>query len=70
MKWPRNERFTVGGVSFTIVIVIAIATVIVIVVFVIVIYLISNDFLKHKQANINAKSRRFGVIMAPFSGKI
>ena len=57
MKWPRNERFTVGGVSFTIVIVIAIATVIVIVVFVIVIYLINNDFLRHKQANINYKSK-------------
>ena len=29
--------------------------------------LINNDFLKHKQANINVKSRRFGVIVTPFS---
>ena len=29
--------------------------------------LINNDFLKHKQANINVKSRRFGIIMTPFS---
>ena len=29
--------------------------------------LIKNDFLKHKQANINVKSRRFGIIMTPFS---
>ena len=29
--------------------------------------LIKNDFLKHKQANINVKSRRFGIIMSPFS---
>ena len=28
---------------------------------------INNDFLKHKQANIKVKSRRFGVISAPFS---
>jgi len=71
MKSPRNDRFTVGGVSFTIVIAIAIATVIVIVVVVvIVIYLINNDFLKHKQANINVKSQRFGVIMTPFSRKM
>ena len=28
---------------------------------------INNDFLKHKQANINVKSRRFGIIMTPFS---
>ena len=27
--------------------------------------LIKNDFLKHKQANINVESRRFGVIMTP-----
>ena len=32
--------------------------------------LINNDFLKHKQANINIKSRRFGVIMTPFSRQI
>ena len=25
--------------------------------------LINNDFLKHKQANINVKSRRFGIII-------
>ena len=25
-----------------------------------------NDFLKHKQANINVKSRRFGIIMTQF----
>ena len=30
-------------------------------------FLINNDFLKHKQANINVKSRRFGVIVTPFS---
>ena len=30
-------------------------------------FLINNDFLKHKQANINVKSRRFGIIMTPFS---
>ena len=24
-------------------------------------------FFKHKQANINVKSRRFGIIMTPFS---
>ena len=29
-----------------------------------------NDFLKHKQANINVKSRRFGVIVTPFSRQI
>ena len=29
--------------------------------------LIKNDFLKHKQANSNVESRRFGVIMTPFS---
>ena len=29
--------------------------------------LINNDFLKHKQANINVKIRRFGVIVTPFS---
>ena len=29
--------------------------------------IIDNDFLKHKQANINVKSRRFGIIMTPFS---
>ena len=29
--------------------------------------LINNDFLKHKQANINVKSRRFGIIMTQFS---
>ena len=29
--------------------------------------LINKDFLKHKQANINVKSRRFGVIVTPFS---
>ena len=29
--------------------------------------LINNDFLKHKQANINVKSRRFGIIVTPFS---
>ena len=29
--------------------------------------LIKNDFLKHKQANISVESRRFGVIMTPFS---
>ena len=28
--------------------------------------LIKNDFLKHKQANINVNSRRFGIIMTPF----
>jgi len=28
---------------------------------------INEDFLKHKQANINVKSRRFGVIVTPFS---
>ena len=28
---------------------------------------IKNDFLKHKQANVNVESRRFGVIMTPFS---
>ena len=28
---------------------------------------IKNDFLKHKQANIYIESRRFGVIMTPFS---
>ena len=28
---------------------------------------INNDFVKHKQANIKVKSRRFGVISAPFS---
>ena len=28
--------------------------------------LINNDFLKHKQANINVKSRRFSIIMTPF----
>ena len=33
----------------------------------IIIILINNDFLKHKQANINVKSRRFGVIVTPFS---
>jgi len=27
----------------------------------------NNDFLKHKQANINVKSRRFGFIVTPFS---
>ena len=27
--------------------------------------LIKNDFLKHKQANINVESRRFGDIMTP-----
>ena len=26
---------------------------------------INNDFLKHKHANINVKSRRFGIIMTP-----
>ena len=30
-------------------------------------FLINNDFLKHKQANINVKSQRFGIIMTPFS---
>ena len=34
---------------------------------IIYIFLINNDFLKHKQANINVKSRRFGIIMTPFS---
>ena len=29
--------------------------------------LINNDFLKHKQANIIIKSRRFGIVMTPFS---
>jgi len=29
--------------------------------------MINNNFLKHKQANINVKSRRFGIIMTPFS---
>jgi len=29
--------------------------------------LVYNYFLKHKQANINVKSRRFGIIMTPFS---
>ena len=29
--------------------------------------LINNDFLKHKQANINVNSRRFGIIVTPFS---
>ena len=29
--------------------------------------LIKNDFLRHKQANIKVESRRFGVIMTPFS---
>ena len=29
--------------------------------------MIKNDFLRHKQANINVKSRRFGIIMTPFS---
>ena len=29
--------------------------------------LINNDFLKHKQANINVKNRRFGVIVTPLS---
>ena len=29
--------------------------------------IIKNDFLKHKQANINVKSRRFGIIMTQFS---
>ena len=28
---------------------------------------IDNDFLKHKQANINVKSQRFGIIMTLFS---
>ena len=28
---------------------------------------INKDFLKHKQANIKVKSRRFGVIVTPFS---
>ena len=27
--------------------------------------LINKDFLKHEQANINVKSRRFGIIMKP-----
>ena len=27
---------------------------------------INNDFLKHKQANINVNSRRFGVIVTLF----
>ena len=31
-----------------------------------IIILINNDFLKHKQGNINVKSRRFGIIMTPF----
>ena len=29
-----------------------------------------DDFLKHKQANINVKSPRFGVIVTPFSRQI
>ena len=29
--------------------------------------LINDDFLKHKQANIKVNSRRFGVIVTPFS---
>ena len=31
---------------------------------------INNDFLKHKQANISVKNRRFGVIVTPFSRQI
>ena len=31
--------------------------------------LINNDFLKHKQANINVKSQRFGIIVTPFYKK-
>ena len=34
---------------------------------IIIIILINNDFLKHKQANINVKNRRFGVIVTPLS---
>ena len=30
-------------------------------------FLINNDFLKHKQANINLESQRLGVIGTPFS---
>ena len=33
----------------------------------IIIKIFDHDFLKHKQANINVKNRRFGVIMTPFS---
>ena len=29
--------------------------------------LINDDFLKHKQANIKVNSRRFAVIVTPFS---
>ena len=28
---------------------------------------VDEDFLKHKQANINVKNRRFGVIVTPLS---
>ena len=35
--------------------------------FVYVLFLIKNGFLKHKQAKISIESRRFGVIMTPFS---
>ena len=38
-----------------------------IIIVIIIIIIINNDFLKHKQANINVKSRRFGIIMTPFS---
>ena len=39
----------------------------IIIIIIIIIVLIKNDTLKHKQANINVKSRRFGIIMTPFS---
>ena len=29
--------------------------------------LINNNFLKHKQVNIKVNSRRFGVVVTPFS---
>ena len=40
------------------------------IIIIIIIIIINNDFLKHKQANINVKSRRFGVIVTPFSRQI
>ena len=41
--------------------------IIIVIIIIIIIIIINNDFLKHKQANINVKSRRFGIIMTPFS---
>ena len=39
-------------------------------IFCVAVFLINDDFLKHKQANINVKSRRLGVIVTAFSSKV